>query len=110
MNFEIKMPDLSTTGSPINIIRWLVAVGEFVERGQALAVLGAVPVKAKPELQIARLGRGHVLIAVGPVGQLAQIACVQRGVKMIGVGDVRQRRAWRSVAVGTMDRIPIGLA
>jgi TPP-dependent pyruvate/acetoin dehydrogenase alpha subunit len=36
MNFEIKMPDLSTTGSPIKIIRWLVAVGEFVERGQAL--------------------------------------------------------------------------
>src|ERR1700730_12693138 len=36
MNFELKMPDLSTTGSPIKVIRWLVAVGESVERGQAL--------------------------------------------------------------------------
>jgi len=30
------MPDLSTSGSPIKVIRWLVAVGESVERGQAL--------------------------------------------------------------------------
>ena len=36
MNFELKMPDLSTSGSPIKVIRWLVAVGESVERGQAL--------------------------------------------------------------------------
>jgi hypothetical protein len=33
MNFELKMPDLSTTGSPIKVVRWLVAVGESVERG-----------------------------------------------------------------------------
>ena len=36
MKFELKMPDLSTTGSPIKVVRWLVAVGEFVERGQAV--------------------------------------------------------------------------
>ena len=31
MTFELKMPDLSTTGSPIKVLRWLVAVGDFVE-------------------------------------------------------------------------------
>ena len=36
MKFELKMPDLSTTGSPMKILRWRVAVGEFVERGQAV--------------------------------------------------------------------------
>src|SRR6478735_7277758 len=36
MKFELKMPDFSTTGSPMKIIRWLVPPGEFVERGQAV--------------------------------------------------------------------------
>src|ERR1700754_4393213 len=39
MKFELKMPDLSTTGSPMKIVRWLVPVGEFVERGQAVLEL-----------------------------------------------------------------------
>ena len=33
---NLRMPDLSTTGSPIKVVRWLVAVGDAVERGQAV--------------------------------------------------------------------------
>jgi pyruvate/2-oxoglutarate dehydrogenase complex dihydrolipoamide acyltransferase (E2) component len=43
MNFELKMPDLSKTGPPIKVVRWLIAVGEFVKRdqsGDVLALLG----------------------------------------------------------------------
>ena len=36
MNREMRMPDLSTTGSPVKVIRWLVRVGEAVRRGQPL--------------------------------------------------------------------------
>jgi hypothetical protein len=36
MNFELKMPDLSTTDSPMKVVGWLIAVGESVERGQAV--------------------------------------------------------------------------
>jgi pyruvate/2-oxoglutarate dehydrogenase complex dihydrolipoamide acyltransferase (E2) component len=37
MEVKMKMPDLSTTeGSDIVIAKWLVAVGEPVERGQVL--------------------------------------------------------------------------
>jgi TPP-dependent pyruvate/acetoin dehydrogenase alpha subunit len=36
MKFELKMPDLSTTGSPIKVVSWLVEVGWPVERGQAV--------------------------------------------------------------------------
>ena len=33
---EIRMPDLSTTGSEINVMKWLVAVGDKVKRGDIL--------------------------------------------------------------------------
>jgi TPP-dependent pyruvate/acetoin dehydrogenase alpha subunit len=36
MKTELKMPDLSTTGSPIKVVRWLIDVGWPIERGQAV--------------------------------------------------------------------------
>lgn len=36
MPYELKMPDLTTNDSPIRIVRWMVRVGDLVERGQAL--------------------------------------------------------------------------
>ena len=36
MKFELKMPDLSATDSPIKVLRWLVDVGELVDRGQPI--------------------------------------------------------------------------
>jgi len=34
MEFEMKMPDLATTGSAMMLIRWLAKPGEPVQRGQ----------------------------------------------------------------------------
>jgi pyruvate dehydrogenase E2 component (dihydrolipoamide acetyltransferase) len=36
MRFEMKMPDLATTDSEIRIARWLIELGQKVERGQPL--------------------------------------------------------------------------
>ena len=36
MDYELKMPDLATTGSAITLLRWLVKPGEPVQRGQKL--------------------------------------------------------------------------
>jgi pyruvate dehydrogenase E2 component (dihydrolipoamide acetyltransferase) len=36
MNVEIKMPDLATTDSDVTIVRWLIEVGQQVQRGQPL--------------------------------------------------------------------------
>ena len=36
MEFEVKMPDLATTGSAMTLLRWLVELGEPVQRGQKL--------------------------------------------------------------------------
>jgi pyruvate dehydrogenase E2 component (dihydrolipoamide acetyltransferase) len=36
MNFEMKMPDLATTGSAMTLIKWLIQPGELVKRGQML--------------------------------------------------------------------------
>jgi pyruvate dehydrogenase E2 component (dihydrolipoamide acetyltransferase) len=36
MNYEMKMPDLATTGSAIKILRWLKQTGQPVKRGEHL--------------------------------------------------------------------------
>jgi pyruvate dehydrogenase E1 component alpha subunit len=36
MEIEVKMPDLSTTGGELTVLKWLVAVGDSVKRGDAL--------------------------------------------------------------------------
>lgn len=36
MEIEVKMPDLSTTGGELTVLKWLVAVGSSVKRGDAL--------------------------------------------------------------------------
>src|SRR5260370_20433901 len=36
MKFEMKMPDLATTDSAVNVLHWLVEIGSPVRRGQAV--------------------------------------------------------------------------
>jgi pyruvate dehydrogenase E2 component (dihydrolipoamide acetyltransferase) len=36
MKFAMKMPDLATTNSPVEVLKWLVEVGGPVRRGQAV--------------------------------------------------------------------------
>jgi TPP-dependent pyruvate/acetoin dehydrogenase alpha subunit len=67
MKFELKMPDLSTTGSPMKILGWRVAVGEVVERGQA--VLDVETDKATMEVEA--LNPGTLLQQIVAPGQEA---------------------------------------
>ena len=64
---NLRMPDLSTTGSPIKIVRWLVSTGDFVERGQA--VLEVETDKATVEVEA--LNSGTLLQALMAVGDEA---------------------------------------
>ena len=36
MKFEMRMPDLATTDSPVKVLNWLVEIGAPVKRGQAV--------------------------------------------------------------------------
>ena len=36
MKIKLKMPDLSTSSSTVTIVRWLVEVGQPIQRGQPL--------------------------------------------------------------------------
>jgi TPP-dependent pyruvate/acetoin dehydrogenase alpha subunit len=61
---NLKMPDLSTTGSPIKVIRWLIEVGDFVERGQAVLEVET----DKATMEVEALGAGTLLQRLVPVG------------------------------------------
>jgi TPP-dependent pyruvate/acetoin dehydrogenase alpha subunit len=64
---NLKMPDLSTTGSPIKVIRWLAEVGDFVERGQAVVEVET----DKATMEVEALGSGTLLKQLVPVGSEA---------------------------------------
>ena len=61
------MPDLSTTGSPMKVIRWLVAVGESVERSQALLEVET----DKATMEVEALNPGILLKQIVQAGQEA---------------------------------------
>jgi len=61
---NLKMPDLSTTGSPIKVIRWLIEVGDLVERGQAVLEVET----DKAAMEVEALGSGTLLQQLVPVG------------------------------------------
>jgi TPP-dependent pyruvate/acetoin dehydrogenase alpha subunit len=67
MTFKLKMPDLSTTGSPIKVLCWLVAVGEFVERGQAVLEVET----DKATMEVEALNSGMLLEQLVSAGQEA---------------------------------------
>jgi pyruvate dehydrogenase E2 component (dihydrolipoamide acetyltransferase) len=72
MEVKMKMPDLSTTeGTEIAILKWIVAVGEPVERGQV--ILEVETDKAVQEIEAISTGTLKAqLVGPGdkvPVGQ-----------------------------------------
>ena len=77
---NLKMPDLSTTGSPIKVIRWLVEVGDFVERGQAVVEVET----DKATMEVEALGFGTLLQQLVPVGGEASAGDV-----LAVIGDVQ---------------------
>src|SRR3954451_16974150 len=64
MRSEMKMPDLATTDSPIRVIRWMVAVGQPVRRGQPLLEIETDKATMDVEATVTGL-LAEVLIAPG---------------------------------------------
>src|SRR6201984_463123 len=77
---NLKMPDLSTTGSPIQVTRWLVEVGGFVERGQAVVEVET----DKATMEVEALGFGTLLQQLVPAGGEASAGDV-----LAVIGDVQ---------------------
>jgi TPP-dependent pyruvate/acetoin dehydrogenase alpha subunit len=72
---NLKMPDLSTTGSPIKVVRWLVEVGDTVERGQAVLEVET----DKATMEVEALGSGILLqqlVAVGSEASAGDVLAV----------------------------------
>src|SRR5690349_13148638 len=69
MKFEMKMPDLATTGSTMTLTRWLAIPGQTVQRGQKLLevetdkAIMEVESTASGLLQETRLGPGESVSA-----------------------------------------------
>src|SRR3984893_4121110 len=91
MNFELKMPDLSTTGSPIKVLRWLVAVGELVERGQAVLEVET----DKATMEVEAVNSGKLLEQLVPAGQEA---CA--GEVLAIIGDASAHSITRTTEIG----------
>ena len=64
---NLRMPDLSTTGSPIKVVRWLVSVGDVVERGQAVLEVET----DKATMEVESLNSGKLLQQLVLVGDEA---------------------------------------
>ncbi len=93
MNFELKMPDLSTTGSPIKVVRWLVAVGELVERGQ-----GVLEVETdKATMEVEALNSGMLLKQMVDAGQEANAGDV---LALLGTGDASTETSVKASGLG----------
>jgi TPP-dependent pyruvate/acetoin dehydrogenase alpha subunit len=89
MKFELKMPDLSTTGSPIKVLRWLVAVGELVSRGQPILDVET----DKATMEVEALNAGTLLKQVVAAGQEASAGEV---LAIIGIEEAVRSSAGRS--------------
>jgi len=96
MKFELKMPDLSTTGSPIKVVRWLVAVGEFVERGQAMLDVET----DKATMEVEALNAGKLLQLIVPAGQEVSAGEV---LAIIGIEEPSVRSTARTSESGQIE-------
>jgi TPP-dependent pyruvate/acetoin dehydrogenase alpha subunit len=67
MKFELKMPDLSTTGSPIKVVHWLVGIGDVIERGQPVLEVET----DKATMEVEATSPGKLLEIIIPAGEEA---------------------------------------
>lgn len=74
---NLRMPDLSTTGSPMKVVRWLAAIGDLIERGQA--VLEVETDKATMEVEALSSGTlVQQLVAVGSEALAGDVLAIIR--------------------------------
>ena len=108
MRFEMKMPDLATTDSEIRIVRWIVGLGQKVERGQPLVEVETDKATMEVEsavsgvLQEVRSPAGEA-VSVGQVIAVLEVegapAAVPRGsVHNSAGGEARRGASFRRAA------------
>ena len=88
MKFELKMPDLSATDSPIKVLRWLADVGELVDRGQPILEVET----DKATMEVEALGSGTLLEQLVSAGQEASTGQV---LAIIGTEEASARSSTR---------------
>jgi TPP-dependent pyruvate/acetoin dehydrogenase alpha subunit len=93
MNYDLKMPDLSTTGSPMKVVRWLVAVGESVERGQSVLEVET----DKATMEVEALNSGILLQQIVDAGQEASAGDL---LALLGTGEPSTPSAARPAESG----------
>ena len=62
MDIAMRMPDLGVVDDTVTVVRWLVAVGQWIERGEPL--LEVETDKSIMELESAVTGRLHSIAVV----------------------------------------------
>ncbi|MBV9642981.1 MAG: hypothetical protein JO334_05360, partial [Verrucomicrobia bacterium] len=82
------MPDLSATGSPIKVLRWLADVGELVDRGQPILEVET----DKATMEVEALGSGTLLEQLVSAGQEASTGQV---LAIIGTEEASARSSTR---------------
>src|SRR5262245_45047545 len=97
MKYELKMPDLSPTDSAMKVVRWLVTVGQSVERGQA--VLEVETDKATMEVEAP--SSGTLLEQLVPAGREAFAGDV---LAILGKGKVAAQTGARTGEAGQIQR------
>ncbi|MBV9106510.1 MAG: hypothetical protein JO313_10860 [Verrucomicrobia bacterium] len=83
------MPDLSATGSPIKVLRWLADVGELVDRGQPILEVET----DKAIMEVEALGSGTLLEQLVSAGQEASTGQV---LAIIGTEEASPQSSTRS--------------
>ncbi|MEX0642724.1 MAG: lipoyl domain-containing protein [Pirellulales bacterium] len=78
---EIRMPDLSTTDSQVTLLRWLIEVGQRVERGQPLVEIETDKAIMNVESSVS----GILLRTCADIGQSIDVG------QLIAVVDVPHR-------------------
>ena len=75
MRFEMKMPDLATTDSPVRVIRWMAAPGQTVRRGEPL--LEVETDKATMDVESVVSGvLGEILTAPGQTAAAGELIAI----------------------------------
>lgn len=111
MRFEMKMPDLAATESDIRIARWLIELGQRVERGQPLVEVETD--KATMEVESVASGvLAEVLSAENETVSVGQvIAAIEVETAMLGTGATQATITAASVPSSSPSSpVPLSLA
>ena len=96
MDVPLKMPDLATTGATLKVVRWLVAPGATVRRGEP--ILEVETDKAKRDAMIREATKIYVDdYAYVPLHQQALVWATRKNVDLVQPADNNFPLRWVTV-------------